>query len=127
MNKPKPQYLFREELKSFLFDNTIVCGNSKKNKTIIKVINEEFTRLETIYDEDEIYQKFKEEIEKSSYQYIESNFYDIIASADLDKDCKIKYDIIVINGYLDEEITLDKIKLIKNKEEKWTNLERWVK
>jgi len=124
MDKPRPQYLFKEELKSFLFDNTIICNTNKKIKTIIKEINKEFTRLETIYDEEEIYQKFKEEIENSSYQYIEENFYDIITNADLDKNYKIKYDIIVIDGYLDEEITLDKIKLIKNKEEKWTNLER---
>jgi hypothetical protein len=118
MDKPRPQYLFKEELKSFLFDNTIICNTNKKIKTIIKEINKEFTRLETIYDEEEIYQKFKEEIENSSYQYIEENFYDIITNADLDKNYKIKYDIIVIDGYLDEEITLDKIKLIKNKEEK---------
>jgi hypothetical protein len=118
MKEVKPLYLFKEDLESFLFDNTIIGDKNKKIKTIIKEINNEFTRLETIYDEDEIYNKFKEEIDKSSYQYIEKNFYDVVVNADLDKDYKIKYDIIVIDGYLDEDITIKKIKLIENKEEK---------
>jgi hypothetical protein len=104
-------------IESFIFDNTIIGDKSRKIKIIIREINKEFTKLETIYTEDEIYNKFKEEIEKSNFQYLEKNFYDILTSANIDKDCKIMYDIIVIDGYLDEDITIDKVKLIKNEEE----------
>ena len=105
--------LSNENLDSFLFDNNIIYSNNKKIKTIIKEINDEFLKIETLYDENEIFEKFKEEVQKMSYQYIEENFYDIITNLNIDKDEENKYDIIIIDGFLDEDITSKKIKLIK--------------
>lgn len=91
-------------------------SNNKKTKTRINShilrIKNEFELVKKIFGKEYLIQKVIEKIENIDYDYIQEIIFKYQNNT-----YKESKDLIIINGYLDDKITKNKIQVIKNYEE----------